>query len=583
MTAKGRGNANGTSVSGNMTRGGNRDQGTWYQYTVDLSDYSGEGYVAIRHFNCTDMFLLNVDDIVIEGASQTNWIERPVRNNTITISNLQPETEYAWQVQAVCGGDDGSSVWTNLVNFTTGSFCDAPVELEATNITYNAATLNWIGNQRKFNVRYRADEEWIEVYNTTVPLTITGLIPETQYEWQVQGIYRGCGENNASEWSEVAYFMTESIPTQTVALLRGTNWFSTNLVITLDDLKNALVTALPNKKIAIASQEGQTLTYNRGRWTGDLETLDVTKMYMIQVAADCEITLYGPAIIPAEHPITLNQGWNWIGYPGSESMSVEEALAGFRARNNDVIKGRTSFTKFTNGEWQGTLTAFEPGQGYQFGSGSARPRILVFQTGVRGDVIIDNNTPNFFQPVNEYANNMTMTAVVELNGEELRSEDYELAAFVGDECRGSVKLMYVESIDRYVAFLTVLGDEQEELYFQLTDGFESNMSSNGFTYAIDDVTGTLDNPYIVNFRPTDVEENASANVKIYPNPSQGIFNIEGSNIRKVEVFNTFGQSVYSKETKNEFMSIDLTNHASGIYMIRIISDGGVYSHQVIKR
>ena len=44
----------------------NRESGEWHQYTVDLSSYAGQtGYVAIRHFNCSDMFYLNVDDITI--------------------------------------------------------------------------------------------------------------------------------------------------------------------------------------------------------------------------------------------------------------------------------------------------------------------------------------------------------------------------------------------------------------------------------------------------------------------------------------------------------------------------------------
>ena len=46
-----------------------RVQGNWYQYTYDLSSYAGaEGYVAIRHFDCTDMFRLNVDDITLETS-----------------------------------------------------------------------------------------------------------------------------------------------------------------------------------------------------------------------------------------------------------------------------------------------------------------------------------------------------------------------------------------------------------------------------------------------------------------------------------------------------------------------------------
>ena len=61
MTAKG---GDGAKPVDRNTRSG-RAQGTWYEYTVDLSAYSGMGYVAIRHFNCTDMFYLDVDDITI--------------------------------------------------------------------------------------------------------------------------------------------------------------------------------------------------------------------------------------------------------------------------------------------------------------------------------------------------------------------------------------------------------------------------------------------------------------------------------------------------------------------------------------
>ena len=63
MTAKGQG----VPAPG---RGGDRTQGNWYEYTVDLSAYAGqEIWVAIRHFNCTDYFYLDVDDITLgEGG-----------------------------------------------------------------------------------------------------------------------------------------------------------------------------------------------------------------------------------------------------------------------------------------------------------------------------------------------------------------------------------------------------------------------------------------------------------------------------------------------------------------------------------
>jgi hypothetical protein len=65
MTAKSSG------MHTNHTRSGNRDQGNWYLYTVDLSAYVGQQvYIAIRHFNCSDQFILNVDDIELSNAKK---------------------------------------------------------------------------------------------------------------------------------------------------------------------------------------------------------------------------------------------------------------------------------------------------------------------------------------------------------------------------------------------------------------------------------------------------------------------------------------------------------------------------------
>lgn len=62
-----------------------RISGTWHHYTVDLSAYIGQQiYVAIRHFNCTDEFRLNVDDIKLvctDGSSIPCDEDTPFNNN----------------------------------------------------------------------------------------------------------------------------------------------------------------------------------------------------------------------------------------------------------------------------------------------------------------------------------------------------------------------------------------------------------------------------------------------------------------------------------------------------------------------
>ena len=275
-------------------------QGNWYQYTADLSAYAGQtGYVAIRHFNCTDMFYLDVDDITIGTyVEEGDWVEMTVTGNSVDI---------------------------------------------------------------------------------------TGLTPNTTYEWQVQGVNASCSDDGLTEWSDVATFTTLELTTasQTVALTAGTNWFSSNVEIMLEDLQNALVEALPSTtSITIKSKENGSTTYNGTRWRGTLNSLDITQMYMVNVHTGCEITLVGAPLVPAEHPITIMNGANWIGYPLTESISLTNAFVGF-AISGDQVKSKDNGSSTYTNRWRGTLTTLEPGQGYIFKSSTQSNRTLVFPTSAK--------------------------------------------------------------------------------------------------------------------------------------------------------------------------------------------------------
>lgn len=49
--------------------------GEWIKYSVDLSEYAGQfAWVAIRHFNCENIFVINVDDVNISNYARChNW------------------------------------------------------------------------------------------------------------------------------------------------------------------------------------------------------------------------------------------------------------------------------------------------------------------------------------------------------------------------------------------------------------------------------------------------------------------------------------------------------------------------------
>ena len=175
---------------------GTREQGAWGLFTVDLSAYSGQGYVAIRHFNCSDMFRINVDDIVIEKLG-AQWTTNNNATSPIALTNLTPETSYQVQVRSNCGSD-GYSTWTNAY-FTTLPSCVAPARLTITDITTNSAVVTWTGSANSYNLKVN-DQTY---NNVTSPYTLSGLTPNTEYTVEVQSV---CSASSTSTWSTSVFW-----------------------------------------------------------------------------------------------------------------------------------------------------------------------------------------------------------------------------------------------------------------------------------------------------------------------------------------------------------------------------------------
>ena len=75
----------------------------------------------------------------------------------------------------------------------------------------------------------------------------------------------------------------------------------------------------------------------------------------------------------------------------------------------------------------------------------------------------------------------------------------------------------------------------------------------------------------------------TTSVKVYPNPSDGVYHIEGQDINRIEVYDGLGQLIYSKEGCNDFMQLNLRDRASGVYVLRVIAKEGVMTHRIIKK
>ncbi|MFM9006393.1 MAG: T9SS type A sorting domain-containing protein [Flavobacteriales bacterium] len=74
-------------------------------------------------------------------------------------------------------------------------------------------------------------------------------------------------------------------------------------------------------------------------------------------------------------------------------------------------------------------------------------------------------------------------------------------------------------------------------------------------------------------------------MKVFPNPSQGLFSIQLGNqetIRLMEVFDMMGKRVLTFNPNASFTTIDLTSVPNGMFTIRMKTDGAVLSTRVQK-
>ncbi len=73
--------------------------------------------------------------------------------------------------------------------------------------------------------------------------------------------------------------------------------------------------------------------------------------------------------------------------------------------------------------------------------------------------------------------------------------------------------------------------------------------------------------------------------RVFPNPSSGIFTVEISDnyFSKLEITDILGRIVLRKDIKNSdrILNFDISNHTSGIYIIKLISQKGVSSKKIL--
>lgn len=236
-----------------------------------------------------DSFLVRYNE-----AGSTVYFYKTVKPGTsinTTISGLYPNITYQWQVRTWCNRGISGAYQTTPASFTTlnqSVACVPPNLTTTTAINPNGATFSWSNLitadsfMVRYNVRNTTSYVWVKMPGSQRTLTVTGLLPNTSYDWAVRCI---CASAPSQAYSATNTFTTLSTTcgTPDAALFTSSQITSSTATVGWRSLTGAISY---NVRYAVRSS-GNWLAATSTTTSRALSGLQPSTWYEFQVQAVC--------------------------------------------------------------------------------------------------------------------------------------------------------------------------------------------------------------------------------------------------------------------------------------------------------
>ncbi len=239
------------------------------------------------------------------------------------------------------------------------------------------------------------------------------------------------------------------------------------------------------------------------RWDqgSNIVQLEPKLMYRFYVQSDK--TLYMSGTNVSQIGITVDEGWNRIGYLSPLNLPVATALADYTdgANQGDMIKSQSEFAVLNidasgNRVWKGTLKYMHSGEGYMLnrkGGSTYTFFYPIFSSGSKYNSDSENSNNAFLVRAAS-----TMNVIARVEGIEMEEGD-QLVAYGGGELRGMTT-----KGDDDLFFLSVGEGDVSTLSFAVEhDGEIVATTPAQMPYVDNGVFGTLSEPTVINFVSVD--------------------------------------------------------------------------------
>ncbi len=383
--------------------------------------------------------------------------------------------------------------------------------------------------------------------------------------------------------SSPVVFESTSFIEQNLSLNQGWSWVS---IFTQDanlgDL-NALTNSMQlSDNDMVKSQTSFDLYETNTGWNGSLTNdggLSTSEMFKIKLAESNTLLLSGSEVGIDTWYFDVKNGWNWLAYPLSNNVSVNEALALLNANEGDVIKNQQTFAIYDPVVgWSGTLDYMIAGEGYMLKSSIDQsftyPNILINArtSSSRENSIIE------FDGWRSFEHNLNVVA-------EIISDEPFTTVWILDskgKIRGKSEIKKMDG--KNLSFITIYGDNRptDQLFFYLGDEISKIATSTSIQFTANMLLGNVKNPVLLS-----VED---VGISVYPNAFSNNLKVQFSANYKqtadVVLLDATGKEMY----RNSYEAVEGYNELSvepnvppGLYLLSVNINEKKEVFKVIKK
>lgn len=309
---------------------------------------------------------------------------------------------------------------------------------------------------------------------------------------------------------------------------------------------------------------------------GDLMELTTAEAYKVCVkdGAHFDMFLYDGGVYNYNtgRDINLMPGWTWVSNPYCFDHDLQVALGKATFANDSrIVSKNDGFATFQDGQWVGTLTRFNAGEGYLVYNAVAENAFVSFAA----EGVIPKAEPRSVASArraaeqsvwsydgSRFADNMS---VICQPTTELEADRYTIGAFVGDECRGEGRMIN----GRF--FVTVHGEMGEKVSFRLYDALT------GEYFVLDDAVdfastvGTYQRPMALNTPTLTGIDSVTGDQGVAVYLDGGRVVVAGVAAESVEVYNASGMRVAAEGL------------GTGVYVVRVKTASGTITRTLFRR